>query len=48
MSLLLVVAALSGDEKMIKKALKLINYHLRRNYIAYKSHRLKKLKNLTG
>ena len=49
MALLLVVAALSGDEKIIKKALKNVDYYLRRDYCAYKSHSLKKLeKCLTG
>jgi len=48
MALLLVVVALSGDENLIKRALNRIDYHLRRNYSAYKSHSLKKLKNLTG
>ena len=44
MSVLLVVAALSGDDKMIKKALMLVDYYLRRNYSAYKSHSLKQSK----
>ena len=49
MALLLVVAALSGDEKIIQKALRNVNYYLRRNYYAYKSHGLKKLNgSLTG
>jgi len=48
MSLLLVVAALSGNDKIIKRALQRVDYHLRRNYSAYKSHSLKKLKDLTG
>jgi hypothetical protein len=43
MALLLVVAALSGDEKIIQKALRIVDYHLRRNYCAYKSHSSKKL-----
>jgi hypothetical protein len=37
------VAAFSGDKKFIKSALKLVEYHLRRNYQAYKSHRKKQL-----
>src|SRR5665648_801543 len=49
MALMLVVAALSADGKMIKRALNRVDYHLRRNYSAYKSHSLKKLKmELTG
>jgi len=49
MALLLVVAALSGDDKIIKKALKKLDYYLRRNYCAYKSHSLKRFKKcLTG
>jgi len=43
MALLLVVAALSGDEKIIQKALRNVDYYLRRNYCAYKSHSMKKL-----
>lgn len=49
MALILVVAALSGEEKIIEKALRIVDYHLRRNYCAYKSHSSKKLnKILTG
>ena len=49
MALLLVIAALSGDEKIIQKALRNVDYYLRRNYCAYKSHSLKKLNmGLTG
>ena len=49
MALLLVVAALSGDEKIIQKAVRIVDYHLRRNYCAYKSHSLKKSnRSLTG
>lgn len=49
MALMLVVAAISSDEKIIKKILKKLEYHLRRNYGAYKSHRLKRLElRLTG
>ncbi|SPF35719.1 hypothetical protein SBF1_1540008 [Candidatus Desulfosporosinus infrequens] len=43
MALMLVVAALSGEEKIIEKALRIVDYHLRRNYCAYKSHSSKKL-----
>lgn len=49
MAQLLVVAAISGDEKTIKKILKKIEYYLRRNFCAYKSHSKKKIKMaLTG
>jgi len=49
MAQLLIVSALSGNESVIMKALKKLDYYLRRNYCAYKSHRLKKLKMcLTG
>jgi len=44
MAQLLVVAAISGDEKTIKKILNKVEYYLRRNYIAYKSHSKKKIK----
>lgn len=44
MALMLVVASLQNDEKFIKKTLGKIDYHLRRNAIAYKSHSLKKEK----
>ena len=48
MALALVIAALSGDENTIKKALFKVDYHLRRNYIAFKSHSLTKLQELSG
>jgi hypothetical protein len=38
MALMLVVASLSGDEKIMQKALRIVDYHLRRNYCTYKSH----------
>ena len=37
----LVVAALSGFTVLIIKALELVNYYLRRNFVAYNSHRKK-------
>jgi hypothetical protein len=40
---ILIVAAFSGDTILIKRAMKLVEYHLRRNYQAYKSHRKKQL-----
>jgi len=42
MALDLVVASLQNDEAFIRKALRKIDYHLRRNAAAYKSHRLKR------
>jgi len=49
MAQLLVVAAISGDEKTIEKILMKVEYYLRRNYCAYKSHSKKKVKMaLTG
>lgn len=36
---MLVVASLQRDERLIQKALGKIDYHLRRNATAYKSHR---------
>jgi len=44
MAQLLAIAALSGSEKEIAKALKKINYYLRSNYYAYESHKRKRLK----
>jgi hypothetical protein len=38
MALLIFVSALSGNKNLIKKALKNLDYHLQRNYCAYKSH----------
>ena len=46
---MLVIASLQQDEKMLQKALGKIDYHLRRNATAYKSHSSKKEKlRLTG
>ena len=42
----LVIAALSHDKLTIKKAIKIINYYLKRNYAAYKSHKNKTLEEL--
>jgi len=44
MAQLLVVAAISGDKKTIEKILKKVEYYLRRNYCAYKSHSKRKTK----
>jgi hypothetical protein len=42
----LIIAALSGDEKTIKKTLKDVNYHMKRNLSAYKSHRKARIRML--
>ena len=44
MAQLLAISALSGSKKEIAKALKKINYYLRSNYYAYKSHKRKRSK----
>lgn len=41
---ILIIAAFSGDENEIKPALDLVNYHLKRNYTAYRSHRKTRLR----
>jgi len=38
MAMMLVIASLQQDEKPLLKALGKIDYHLRRNATAYKSH----------
>ena len=38
----LVIASLNHDEKYIQKTLDTLDYHLRRNACAYKSHSSKK------
>ncbi|WP_090400091.1 hypothetical protein [Natribacillus halophilus] len=42
MALDLVVASLQNDEAFLRKTLGKIDYHLRRNATAHKSHRLKR------
>ena len=34
----LITAALTGSRSMVRKAIKDVDYHMRRNYIAYLSH----------
>lgn len=41
MAMLLVIASLKHDDKYIQKTLDKLDYHLRRNATAYKSHSLK-------
>jgi len=42
MAFILVIAALSMDVRFIQKTLSKINYYLKRNYNAYKSHSKKR------
>lgn len=42
MALMLIIAALTDDEKAINKAVRIVDYYIRRNYIAHMSHSLKK------
>ncbi|MEW6663206.1 MAG: hypothetical protein ACOY9Y_07185 [Bacillota bacterium] len=39
----LIIAALSGDEKAVKKALRDIRYIMKHNFSAYQSHRKSRL-----
>jgi len=39
----LIIAALSGDEKTIKKALRDISYIMKHNFNAYQSHQKRRL-----
>ena len=42
----LIIAGLSGNEKLIRKTLKDVNYHMKRNMAAYLSHRKRNLQML--
>jgi hypothetical protein len=42
----LITAALTGRKSMVRKAIRDVDYHMRRNYIAYLSHRKKTLTKL--
>ena len=39
----LVTAALTDNHSVVSKAIKNVDYYMRRNYIAYRSHAKKKL-----
>jgi hypothetical protein len=38
----LIAASLSGNPNIVNKAINDVNYHMKRNFIAYKSHSKKK------
>jgi len=42
MAMMLVISSLQKDEKQIRETLGKIDYHLKRNAAAYRSHSLKK------
>jgi len=39
----LIIAGLSGNEELIRKTLNDVNYHMKRNMVAYLSHRKRNL-----
>jgi len=39
----LITAALTGNQNIIRRAIQKVEYHMKRNYMAYKSHAKKKL-----
>jgi hypothetical protein len=42
----LIIAALSGDEEMVKKTLQDVDYYMKHSLSAYKSHRKARLRML--
>lgn len=42
----LIIASLSHDKLTIRKAIKIVNYYLKKNYAAYESHKKKTLEEL--
>jgi len=40
---MLITAALTDNQGIVSKAIQKVDYYMRRNYIAYKSHAKKKL-----
>ncbi len=42
----LIIAGLSGDEETVKETLSVVNYHMKRSMVAYRSHRKTRLQEL--